>query len=98
MFSGCHGLVKVEFDELGDIEFVIVVVLDAVLKKTVDQLTYPGDRVLLSQVTKAIELVLERILKDIYQQVDDSCLAHHLLTLFEGQTLARERVTGFRLC
>ena len=67
------------------------------LEKAVDKLADPRDGVLLRQVAEAVELVLERVLQHIYEQVDDTGLTHDLLPLFEGQTLTGEGVAGFCL-
>jgi hypothetical protein len=98
LFSCGHGLVEVKLDELSDIELIIIIVFDAMLQETVNKLANPCNRMLLSEVAKVIEFVLERILKNIHKQIDNTSFTHNLLTLFEGKTLTGERVTGFGFC
>lgn len=87
-----HCLVEIKLDELGHIEFVKVVVLDAVLEEAINQLAYPGDRSALSQVREVVELVGERVEKYVHKEVDGTSFSHELLSLSVGNTLTSERI------
>jgi hypothetical protein len=46
----------------------------------------------LSEVTEVVEFILERIIEDIYAEVDYTGFSHVLLTFLIGKTLGCERV------
>jgi hypothetical protein len=65
LFGCSHGLVEVKFDELCNVELVIVIVFHTMLKQSVNKLTDSCDGVFLGEIAEMVKLILEWVLQNI---------------------------------